>query len=273
MFDNTADDSTDKMFDIDDFDRYEPPVVGAAGRRRRRPAGHAVAADRREVQAGAGAAAQEARRPGHQGGRGRVAWPASPRSSRPGPSTRRWRSSVDRAAWRDRLRRVSAEFKAFPDIFDSQVKLNVSHQTRYLVTTEGTELVNERLIWAVHFSASGRAADGLLVPHYRSFYGASRGRAARREGADRRRPAAGRGDPQAARGAHDGPVQRPGHPAARGGRGVLPRGAGPPAGGRAPERQQGGGHLQGPDRQADPARLPHHRGRPHHAPSGWATCR
>ena len=25
MFDNTADDSTDKMFDPDDFDSYEPP--------------------------------------------------------------------------------------------------------------------------------------------------------------------------------------------------------------------------------------------------------
>jgi predicted Zn-dependent protease len=83
--------------------------------------------------------------------------------------------TVDRAAWRTRLRRVSAEFKAFPEIFDSQVKLNVSHQTRYLVSTEGTELVNERLIWALHFSASGRASDGLLVPHYRSFYGASEG--------------------------------------------------------------------------------------------------
>src|SRR3954469_8894049 len=26
-FDNTADDSTDKMFDLDDLDRYDPPVV------------------------------------------------------------------------------------------------------------------------------------------------------------------------------------------------------------------------------------------------------
>ena len=80
---------------------------------------------------------------------------------------------LDRDLWRDRLRRVSAEFKAFPDIFDSQVKLNVSHQTRYLVTTEGTELINERLIWAVHYAANGRAPDGLLVPHYKSFYGAA----------------------------------------------------------------------------------------------------
>src|SRR6185369_1185072 len=36
-----------------------------------------------------------------------------------------------------------------------------------------TELVNERLIWGVHFAAQSRATDGLLVPHYKSFYGAS----------------------------------------------------------------------------------------------------
>jgi TldD protein len=80
---------------------------------------------------------------------------------------------VDRPAWRDRLRRLSATFKSYPEIFDSSVKLSVSHQTRYVVTTEGTELINERLIWGLHFAAQARAADGLLVPHYKSFYGAA----------------------------------------------------------------------------------------------------
>src|SRR5205814_4434624 len=48
---------------------------------------------------------------------------------------------LDRQAWDDRLRRVSAVFKAFPDVFDSTAKLSVNHQVRYIVTTEGTELV------------------------------------------------------------------------------------------------------------------------------------
>jgi predicted Zn-dependent protease len=71
------------------------------------------------------------------------------------------------------LRRVSAAFKSWSDVFDSQAKLSVSHQTRTLVTTEGTELVNERLIWGLHLMATGRAADGLLISHARSFYGAA----------------------------------------------------------------------------------------------------
>src|SRR6185436_12070460 len=39
--------------------------------------------------------------------------------------------------------------------------------------SEGTELVSERLIYGLHLNAAGRAPDGLLVQHFRSFYGAS----------------------------------------------------------------------------------------------------
>jgi len=47
---------------------------------------------------------------------------------------------------------VSALFKIYPEIFDSQVKFSVDHQTRFIVTTEGTELVNERLIYGLHMT-------------------------------------------------------------------------------------------------------------------------
>jgi TldD protein len=174
MFDNTADDSTDKMFDIDDFDRYEPPVAA--------PLDDDVDALRATLWLQTDVKYKRALALLHKKRGARVTnvvedesvasfSKEQPAKSIDSPVT----VTVDRAAWRTRLRRVSAEFKAFPDIFDSQVKLNVSHQTRYLVSNEGTELVNERLIWALHFSASGRASDGLLVPHYRSFYGASEG--------------------------------------------------------------------------------------------------
>ena len=65
-----------------------------ARRRRRRPARDAVAADRREVQAGAVAAAQEARRPGDQGGRGRIGGQLLQRGAGPGR-----RSTGRRSSW------------------------------------------------------------------------------------------------------------------------------------------------------------------------------
>ena len=53
------------------------------------------------------------------------------------------------------------------------MKLSVDHQTRTIVTSEGTELVNERLIYSLQLLATGRAPDGLLVNHFKSFYGAT----------------------------------------------------------------------------------------------------
>ena len=111
---------------------------------------------------------------------------------------------VDRAAWDDRLRRISAVFKTYPEVFDSQIKLSVNHQTRYVVTTEGTELITERLIYGIHVAAEGRAPDGLLVSHFRSLYGASEAEMRRnmRELRNFARP----GRPRAGRSLHRCPV-------------------------------------------------------------------
>jgi TldD protein len=172
QFDNTADDSTDKMFDIDDFDHYEPPSAA--------PIDNDVDALRSTLWLQTDVRYKRALALLHKKRGARVTKVVEDESmasfSREEPARAVDPAVVvklDRVVWRDRLRRVSAEFKAFPDIFDSQVKLNVSHQTRYIVTSEGSELINERLIWAVHYAANGRAPDGLLVPHYKSFYGAA----------------------------------------------------------------------------------------------------
>jgi len=172
QFDNTADDSTKRMFDVDDFDRYEPPIAT--------PIDEDVDALRATLWLQTDVKYKRALSLLHKKRGSRVTTMVEdetvPSFSREEPQKAvdpRIEVKVDRAAWRDRLKRVSAVFKSYPEIFDSQVKLSVSHQTRYLVTTEGTELVNERLIWGLHFSAQGRAPDGMLVPHYKSFYGAS----------------------------------------------------------------------------------------------------
>jgi TldD protein len=172
QFDNTADDSSNPMFDVDDFDRYEPPIAT--------PIDEDVDALRATLWLQTDVKYKRALAQLHKKRGARVTTVVEDESvgsfSREEPARGvdpRIEVRVDRAAWRDRLRRISAAFKAYPDIFDSSVKLSVSHQTRYLVTTEGTELINERLIWGLHFSAQSRAADGLLVPHYKSFYGAS----------------------------------------------------------------------------------------------------
>ena len=172
QFDNTADDSAEKTFDMDDYDRWEPPVYA--------PVDNNVDALRATLWLQTDARYKQALAALHKKRGTRVSKMVEdetmPSFSREKPS----RSvdpaltvHFDRAGWADRLRRVSAFFKTFPEIFDSQIKMSVDHQTRTIVTTEGAELVNERLIYSIQLLASARAKDGLLVNHFKSFYGAS----------------------------------------------------------------------------------------------------
>ena len=172
QFDNTADDTADKMFDVDDFDKYDPPSAA--------PIDSDVEALRATLWLQTDVKYKRALALLHKKRGARVTKVVEDESVASFSREDAARAidpplqvKVDRAAWANRLRQVSGIFRGYPEIFDSQVKLSVSHQTRFIVTSEGTELVNERLIWAVHFSATGRAADGLLVPHFKSFYGAA----------------------------------------------------------------------------------------------------
>ena len=172
QFDNTADDSAEKAFDLEDFDRYEPPTFA--------PIDDDVDAMRATMWLQTDARYKQALAALHKKRGTRVTKMVEDDKM---PSFSREKAAkavdppitlkLDRAEWSDRLRRVSALFKIYPEIFDSQVKMAVDHQTRYLVTSEGTELVNERLIYSIQLLASARAKDGLLINHFKSFYGAS----------------------------------------------------------------------------------------------------
>ncbi len=172
QFDNTANDSAEKSFDLDDFDRYQPPTFA--------PIDDNVDAIRATLWLQTDARYKDALAALHKKRGTRVTQMVEDEKM---PSFSREKAAravdppitlkLDRAQWEDRLRRVSALFKRYPDIFDSQVKMSVDHQTRYIVTTEGTELVNERLIYSLQLLASARAKDGLLINHFKSFYGSS----------------------------------------------------------------------------------------------------
>jgi predicted Zn-dependent protease len=172
QFDNTADDSAEKAFDLDDFDRYEPPTFA--------PIDNNVDAMRATMWLQTDARYKQALAALHKKRGTRVTKMVEDEKM---PSFSREKAAravdpaislkLDRALWSERLRRISALFKTYPEIFDAQVKMAVDHQTRYLVTSEGTELVNERLIYSIQLIAASRAKDGLLVNHFKSFYGAS----------------------------------------------------------------------------------------------------
>jgi len=80
--------------------------------------------------------------------------------------------TLDAGRWRRVVRGASAAFRDQPHVFDSQVRFTADRQIRWLATSEGTRLITEQRLYAVHLLASARAPDGQLLEGGRDFYAA-----------------------------------------------------------------------------------------------------
>src|SRR5579864_167683 len=75
----------------------------------------------------------------------------------------------DQHEWEDRIRRLSAIFKKYPDIESSTVVLLVQDATRYFVSSEGSRLVDSRPLIRVLALASTRSTDGMELARSETF--------------------------------------------------------------------------------------------------------
>lgn len=93
--------------------------------------------------------------------------------------------SFDAELWSGEARRASARVLEFPEIFDSSVRVSADRVVRHFASSEGTRLVTEQQLIALHVSLLSRAVDGALLTHSRDFYGASEADLPRGEALDR----------------------------------------------------------------------------------------
>jgi TldD protein len=68
---------------------------------------------------------------------------------------------IDRAAWEQRLRDISAVFAQYPDVFADQIEFETSNQTDYFVSSEGARLATPNHSARLVVVARTRAADGM----------------------------------------------------------------------------------------------------------------
>ena len=71
--------------------------------------------------------------------------------------------SPDRAAWEARVRRLSAIYKLYPAVRDSNVSFSASKTRHYLVNSEGTNIVDERIQYRISSTVSATASDGMKL--------------------------------------------------------------------------------------------------------------
>ncbi|UCC29701.1 MAG: hypothetical protein JSU86_16040 [Phycisphaerales bacterium] len=69
--------------------------------------------------------------------------------------------ALDREAWVDRLRRISAVARDFPLIYGSSVTIGTYAGTRFIVTSEGTRLQTAQTRYRITLTAGTKAHDGM----------------------------------------------------------------------------------------------------------------
>ena len=72
--------------------------------------------------------------------------------------------------WEQEAREASASLRAFPEIQESRVTYYLVYATEYLLTSEGTEIRNNRTFAAVEAGLSTLANDGMELNHFYASY-------------------------------------------------------------------------------------------------------
>jgi len=81
--------------------------------------------------------------------------------------------SLDQKTWEDRLRRVSARFLKYPDVFSSLMLFQAGNSRSYLATNEGAAVVQPSTIARLIIEGESRADDGMDLLRVETFQGAS----------------------------------------------------------------------------------------------------
>ena len=75
----------------------------------------------------------------------------------------------DEAAWRERIRRLSARFQGYPSVLMSHVGVTAQTDTRYFVNTEGSRIRHGRGFASLAITASAKAGDGTDLSTFEAF--------------------------------------------------------------------------------------------------------
>jgi len=75
---------------------------------------------------------------------------------------------VDAPTWEQRMLKVSALFKEHDDVLDSSVQFRASATTRYIVSSEGTEVQSARIHARIDVSAEATTDDGMDIERHES---------------------------------------------------------------------------------------------------------
>jgi TldD protein len=77
--------------------------------------------------------------------------------------------NADRRVWEEKIRKYTAPFAKYGDIYEGSAYLSVSGETRWFVNSEGSEIQTSQPSYRLMIYAFTKAEDGMELPRYESF--------------------------------------------------------------------------------------------------------
>lgn len=78
--------------------------------------------------------------------------------------------SVDRHAWEEKVRKYTAPFAKYGDIYAATATFLADIETRWYVNSDGSEIEVSKPFYQLYLSAQAKADDGMELPRYESFF-------------------------------------------------------------------------------------------------------
>lgn len=71
--------------------------------------------------------------------------------------------AIDESQWRSLARDITARIRDHDFVLDANMEIEARRVVRYLINSEGTDIIDEHTIYAMHVTALTRADDGMLL--------------------------------------------------------------------------------------------------------------
>jgi predicted Zn-dependent protease len=78
--------------------------------------------------------------------------------------------AVDRHAWGEKIRKYTAPFARYGDIYGANATLSANAETRWFVSSEGSEIQTSQTYYRLIIYAYTKADDGMELPRYESYF-------------------------------------------------------------------------------------------------------
>lgn len=78
--------------------------------------------------------------------------------------------AVDRKAWEDRIRKYTAPFQRFGNLYQATATLSANQDTRWFVSSDGAAIQSSQTYYRLIVAAFSKADDGMELPRFESYF-------------------------------------------------------------------------------------------------------